>query len=399
MTGLVTKQSDVYSFGMVLFEVLCSKLCTVTDKDGGFMFDAQTVKDLYTNNKLDEIIDRDLRKQMNMTALRKFSAIAYRCLLDRKDRPLMDVVKNELEETLKIEGEVSKKKLDAETSKSLPGAHRFSLAEINHATDEFAPKNKLTQGGFGGAFRGNISGKEVVVWRMTKEKGPRIQTFYDLLSVCNHVNFISLGYCDEEEEKILVYEQMTHGASLYDCLFRHTNFIPRLSVEQRLEICIGVAKGLSHLHSLTNTIILKPHVKTANVYLDRNLVPKITSFNSFNFDVRPSESSWSLERVYLAPERFIPNYPYSPKVDVYAFGVVLLEVLLEKSLMILPAFIMPGQLHMFVKLNIYGECIRECESVIRLCLEHDPARRPFMNEVVDRLEHALQLQKQWIGGT
>ncbi|KAI3773508.1 hypothetical protein L1987_48038 [Smallanthus sonchifolius] len=101
-TGMVNKKSDVFSFGMVLFEVLCGRLCYVRDTDGILLL-ADVAKEYYANDKLDIIIDPVLREQMSPESLRKFSAIAYKCLQDREHRPLMGVVKKELEETLKIQ--------------------------------------------------------------------------------------------------------------------------------------------------------------------------------------------------------------------------------------------------------------------------------------------------------
>ncbi|KAL8237239.1 hypothetical protein R6Q59_018320 [Mikania micrantha] len=102
-TGVVKKESDVYSFGMVLFEVVCGRMCVVMDDDG-FMLSAPLVKDYYQKKKLDEIVDPALSHQISFESMNKFSSIAYQCLHDdRKQRPPMHLVKKELEELLKME--------------------------------------------------------------------------------------------------------------------------------------------------------------------------------------------------------------------------------------------------------------------------------------------------------
>nr|GEV97799.1 serine-threonine/tyrosine-protein kinase catalytic domain-containing protein [Tanacetum cinerariifolium] len=104
-SGVVTKKSDVYSFGIVLFEVLCGKLCII-EPDNGFVLSGKTVKEYYNKGKLDEIIDPSLREHMGSYSMTKFSEIAYRCLHDdREQRPAMDIVAKELEETLNVQGE------------------------------------------------------------------------------------------------------------------------------------------------------------------------------------------------------------------------------------------------------------------------------------------------------
>ncbi|GJX27003.1 serine-threonine/tyrosine-protein kinase catalytic domain-containing protein [Tanacetum coccineum] len=104
-SGVVKKESDVYSFGMVLFEAICGRLCSIK-YDDGFLLSAKLAKEYYQSKKLDEIIDPSLKEHISSYSMSRFSAIAYGCLHnDREQRPGMDVVTKELEETLKIQSE------------------------------------------------------------------------------------------------------------------------------------------------------------------------------------------------------------------------------------------------------------------------------------------------------
>ncbi|GJT42143.1 serine-threonine/tyrosine-protein kinase catalytic domain-containing protein [Tanacetum coccineum] len=102
-SGIVTKKSDVYSFGIVLFEVLCGRLC-ITEPDNGFILSGKSVKEYYNKGNLVKIIDPSLREHIGSYSMTKFFEIAYRCLNnDRQQRPGMNIVAKELEETLNVQ--------------------------------------------------------------------------------------------------------------------------------------------------------------------------------------------------------------------------------------------------------------------------------------------------------
>ncbi|XP_071736084.1 receptor-like protein kinase FERONIA [Rutidosis leptorrhynchoides] len=235
----------------------------------------------------------------------------------------------------------------------------FTLEEMKMATNAFSDQT-LLEGLIGKIFCGHISGSRynglVVVKQWKESFNPRQHEFQkeiEILSACNHPNIISLiGCCEEESEKILIYDFMKNG-SLYDCLHSNSEVTPRLSVEQRLEICLGVAKGT--------------------------------------------------EEYNIAPECYEPIYKVSRKAEVYAFGVVLLEVLCERPawerlVMLALPYIWRRQLPDFtpeyVATNISLGCSRVCVYVIKDCLDNNPDNRPTINQVVNNLKSALKLQKQ-----
>ncbi|GKD98876.1 serine-threonine/tyrosine-protein kinase catalytic domain-containing protein, partial [Tanacetum coccineum] len=101
--GILRKEYDVYSFGIVLFEVLCGRLCHVRYKKGGFVLSGASVQKYYKENNMKEIIDPFLREQMSLYSINKFSEVAYKCLLnDEGQRPSMNGIVKELEELLFI---------------------------------------------------------------------------------------------------------------------------------------------------------------------------------------------------------------------------------------------------------------------------------------------------------
>ncbi|GJT09451.1 kinase-like domain, phloem protein 2-like protein [Tanacetum coccineum] len=97
-TGFLSKESDVYSFGVVLFEVMCGRLCF--EYRNGHLTEilVHRWRRCYEENRLDEIILRGLKEQMESGSFSTFSHIAYRCVSKaREERPTMDEVLKELE--------------------------------------------------------------------------------------------------------------------------------------------------------------------------------------------------------------------------------------------------------------------------------------------------------------
>lgn len=214
------------------------------------------------------------------------------------------------------------------------------------------------------------------------------------LSACHHANIISLlGYCDELDHKILIYEFMPNG-SLYDYLYSKQDSANHLTVGQSLEICLGVAKGLSYVHS-SNFIHGK--LNSRSILLDRNFVPKITNFQySRKCLARPSNlHNKSSAHIGIFSET-------SQEDDVYAFGVLFLEVLCGRPFhgdLITSAhtYIIRRELVVFipehVRTHITQKCVQACENLLTGCLENEPDKRASMNQVVEKLELALKLQK------
>ncbi|XP_071696938.1 uncharacterized protein [Rutidosis leptorrhynchoides] len=409
----VSPAADVYSFGVILLEVLCEKPAW---KGLVLLANSFILKGEFSRATVEQV-----EKIVSPQCSRALENIVRDCLdSDPDNRPSMNQVLDELLLALKLQ----KQNQDALTQQysgtniqDLTSSYlSFSLEEIKRATDDFANENCLGEGGFGKVFRGHISEHgynglvAVKQLKMGSNQGVvEFQKEIDLLSACNHASIISLvGTCSEGSEKILVYEFMEKG-SLGDYLYENRDCTPRLTIEQRLEICIGVAQGLDYLHSGSKYNIIHSDLKTDNILLDADFVPKIADFGLSR--TRPAGPSGSelvtkyTHEGYIAPECYEPNYKLSRKADVYAFGVVFLEVLCEKPawkrlvIMALQS-ILKGELPKFtpeyVKANISPRCSRTCEYIIKDCLDINPEKRPSMNQVVDKLVLALKQQKTWM---
>ncbi|GMY34499.1 receptor-like protein kinase anxur2 [Fagus crenata] len=233
----------------------------------------------------------------------------------------------------------------------------FSLAEITKATRTFDESNVIGVGGFGKVYKGVIDGGiKVAIKRSnpSSEQGVNeFQTEVEMLSKLRHKHLVSLiGFCDEGNEMCLVYDYMARG-TMREHIYKTKQ---PLSWKQRLEICIGAARGLHYLHT-------------------------------------------GARRQQL-----------TEKSDVYSFGVVLFEVLcarpalnpsLPKEQVSLADWALhckrKGVLDDIIDSNIKGkihpECLKKFAATAEKCLAEIGQERPSMGDVLWNLEFALQLQE------
>ncbi|KAF5468203.1 hypothetical protein F2P56_012376 [Juglans regia] len=136
------------------------------------------------------------------------------------------------------------------------------------------------------------------------------------------------GYCAEGKRRLLVYEYMEHG-TLAQNLSSHA-----LDWKKRFDIATGTAKGLAYLHEECLEWVLHCDVKPQNILLDSNYQPKVADFGLSKLQNRNLENA-SFSRIrgtrgYMAPE-WVFNLPITSKVDVYSYGIVVLEMVTGKG--------------------------------------------------------------------
>ncbi|XP_028801951.1 probable serine/threonine-protein kinase PBL28 [Neltuma alba] len=217
------------------------------------------------------------------------------------------------------------------------GSSVFTLREMEEATCSFSDDNLLGKGGFGKVYRGTLrSGEVVAIKKMElpafkEAEGEReFRVEVDILSRLDHPNLVSLiGYCADGKHRFLVYEYMQNG-NLQD----HLNGIGERKMDwpSRLKVALGAARGLAYLHSSSAVGIPIVHrdFKSTNVLLNANFEAKISDFGLAKFMPEGQETHVTA-RVLGTFGYFDPEYTSTGKLtlqsDVYAFGVVLLELL------------------------------------------------------------------------
>ncbi|XP_038974986.1 probable LRR receptor-like serine/threonine-protein kinase At1g56130 isoform X1 [Phoenix dactylifera] len=227
-----------------------------------------------------------------------------------------------------------KKRLSMEDEELLGMTTRpdtFSYAEMKAATNDFHLSNMLGEGGFGPVFKGQLSDGRIVAVKQlsaTSHQGKRqFMTEIATISAVQHRNLVKLyGCCIECAKWLLVYEYL-ENRSLDLAIFGNSNL--HLDWPKRFEICLGVARGLAYLHEESSVRIVHRDVKASNILLDADLNPKISDFGLAKlYDDKKTHISTRVAGTigYLAPEYAMRGH-LTEKADVFAFGVVALEIL------------------------------------------------------------------------
>ncbi|XP_051192211.1 G-type lectin S-receptor-like serine/threonine-protein kinase At2g19130 [Lolium perenne] len=208
------------------------------------------------------------------------------------------------------------------------GVIAFRYADLVHATKNFS--EKLGAGGFGSVYKGVLrDSTTIAVKRLdgARQGEKQFRAEVSSIGLIQHINLVKLiGFCCEGDKRLLVYENMVNG-SLDAHLFESNAAV--LNWNTRYQIALGVARGLSYLHQSCHKCIIHCDIKPENILLDASFVPKVADFGLAAFVGRDFSRVLTTFRGtagYLAPE-WLSGVAITPKIDVYSFGLVLLEII------------------------------------------------------------------------
>ncbi|XP_051133221.1 receptor-like kinase TMK4 [Andrographis paniculata] len=216
------------------------------------------------------------------------------------------------------------------------GSVAISIQVLREVTNNFSNENVLGRGGFGVVYKGELhDGTKIAVKRMEAgamgTKGMReFQAEIAVLTKVRHRHLVALlGYCINDNERLLVYEYMPQGTLGQHLFERNELGYEPLTWKQRVTIALDVARGVEYLHSLAQQSFIHRDLKPSNILLSDDMRAKVADFGLVK---NAPDGKYSLETRlagtfgYLAPE-YAATGRVTTKVDVYAFGVVLMEII------------------------------------------------------------------------
>ncbi|AES99908.1 LysM receptor kinase K1B [Medicago truncatula] len=296
-------------------------------------------------------------------------------------------------------------------------SEEFSYKELSIATNNFSMANKIGEGGFGEVFYAELRGQKAAIKKMKMKASKEFCAELKVLTLVHHLNLVGLiGYC-VEGFLFLVYEYIDNG-NLSQNL--HDSEREPLSWSTRMQIALDSARGLEYIHEHTVPVYIHRDIKSENILLDKSFCAKVADFGLSKLaDVGNSTSSTIVAEGtfgYMPPEYACGSVSSSPKVDVYAFGVVLYELISAKAAVINDGPQVTGLVAVFDEVFGYDQDPTEgiknlvdprlgdnysIDSVCKMaqlakaCTMRDPQLRPSMRSIVVALMTLTSTTEDW----
>ncbi|KAF8110886.1 hypothetical protein N665_0078s0076 [Sinapis alba] len=294
----------------------------------------------------------------------------------------------------------------------------FDYKTLEKATSGFKDSNLVGRGGFGFVYKACLDNHTLAavkkIENVSQEAKREFQNEVDLLSKIHHPNIISLlGYTSEISSSFIVYELMENGS--LDAQLHGPSRGSALTWHMRMKIALDTARGVEYLHERCRPPVIHRDIKSSNILLDSSFNAKISDFGLAVTNGMHGKNNIKLSGTlgYVAPE-YLLDGKLTDKSDVYAFGVVLLELLLgrrpvEKLSSVqcqsLVTWAMPQLTDRSKLPNIVDPVIKDTmdhkhlyqvAAVAVLCVQPEPSYRPLITDVLHSLVPLVPVE---LGGT
>ncbi|CAL9048715.1 unnamed protein product [Musa banksii] len=287
--------------------------------------------------------------------------------------------------------------------------HWYTLRELEVATNMFADEKVIGEGGYGIVYHGTLEDNtQVAVKNLLNNRGQAEREFkveVEAIGRVRHKNLVRLlGYCAEGAHRMLVYEYVDNG-NLEQWLHGDVRPSIPLTWEIRMNIVLGMAKGIMYLHEGLEPKVVHRDIKSSNILLDKQWNPKVSDFGLAK--LLGSERSYVTTRVmgtfgYVAPE-YASTGMLNERSDVYSFGILIMEIISGRS----PVDYNrpPGEVNlvewiktMVTNRNSEGvldpklpekpssRALKKALLVALRCVDPDAQKRPKMGHVIHMLE-------------
>ncbi|KAI0488215.1 hypothetical protein KFK09_028042 [Dendrobium nobile] len=289
---------------------------------------------------------------------------------------------------------------------------RYRFDELKKATDSFSDERLIGSGAFGNVYRGVLGDEKrtVAIKKAHSESNESAEEFkneVELLSRVKHKNLVSLvGYCSEPKHKILVYEYVSQGCLLEYIVGKERN---PLTWQQRVNLAIGSAKGVAHLHGVEPSIIHRD-LKPSNILIDDEFEAKISDFGLVKKGPNGDASHVSTQAKgtpgYMDPA-YCSSLHLTTSSDVFSFGVILLQLVSSRPALDHTRRQSEYHISNWAKSSVERGMVEDildvslqlepCNNKMMLkmaqlgirCTAWEPKNRPTIRQVVKELEEAL----------